>query len=316
MEQKILLQIVKTWKINLTPEYRGFRCANCQKYIRQAWHYHLRTGGYHTPVHFCNACKEKIKPSRVKETYKPFTCDKCGDKMRQAWHIWQKKNSILSESHFCKKCHTRGIIYDLDGTIISTIKLHEAGWLAAGKRFNISVTKAMLIRQTGISNEAAALIMLPPNKRYLFKDFLDIKRKHVIKNIKKITAFTSIISVIDQLLKKKCKIWICTSAHKNFVMKVLDVLNPLKKIKNNIIWREMYKKEKPSPEALNLTIKKMGLNNSEVYYIGDAFSDYKTSIVAKVKFIYFCQNFKEKDEKIPKSIPIITSHKEIFKFLN
>ncbi len=35
----------------------------------------------------------------------------------------------------------RGIIYDLDGTIILTQKLHEKAWIYAGKKFNIPITK-------------------------------------------------------------------------------------------------------------------------------------------------------------------------------
>lgn len=77
MSQKILLQIVKKWKISKKPEYRGFRCANCQKYIHKAWHYWLNEGGYKIPVHFCNKCKAKLKfKNRV--DYKTFTCDNCG----------------------------------------------------------------------------------------------------------------------------------------------------------------------------------------------------------------------------------------------
>lgn len=77
----------------------------------------------------------------------------------------------------------------------------------------------------------------------------------------------------------------------------------------------MYKYAKPSSDALNLTINKMGLAGSRVYYIGDAFSDYKTSVNAKVRFIYFCPNVRNRDLRIPRLISVISSHKEIFKLL-
>jgi len=316
MEQKTLLRIVKTWTINQKPEYRGFRCANCQKYIRKAWHYWLEQGGYRTPVHFCNVCDGKFKSLKIKGIYKPFTCDKCGGKMRQAWHIWQKKDGILSESHLCKKCYIKDIIYDLDGTIISTIKLHKSAWLVAGKKFNIYISDKMLLNQSGVSNEAAAKMMLPRNKSYLTKRFVAAKTKYVMANVNQATLFPSVIKTIKQLVKMGNKVWLCTSAHKNFVQKILNNFKELKKIvQNNVVWREMYKKEKPSSEVLSLVMKKMSLSNSQVYYIGDAFSDYKTSIASKVKFIYFCPNIEKQDARIPKSVLTISSHKEIFKLL-
>ncbi|MDI6603516.1 MAG: HAD hydrolase-like protein [Patescibacteria group bacterium] len=324
MIQKILLRTVQTWDIKKKPEYRGFKCGNCQKYIHKAWHYFLKKGGYRTPVHFCNLCKTKISTLKNKGIYRTFTCDNCGGKMFKAWHVWTKKKKVLSEAHFCKKCgeklginkEIKGIIYDLDGTIISTKKLHEAAWLYAGRKFDIPISKRMLLSQSGISNEAAAKMMLPSNKKYLIKKFIAAKVKYVMGNLNRATLFPGILKVMEQLLQRGYSVWICTSAHKNFVKKLLNALKPLKKIiKNNVVWREMYKKEKPSPDALNLTIKKMGLIKSQVCYIGDAFSDYKTSTTTKVKFIYFCHNIKNRDLRIPKSTSVISSHKQIFNFL-
>ncbi|OGZ34319.1 MAG: hypothetical protein A3I88_03705 [Candidatus Portnoybacteria bacterium RIFCSPLOWO2_12_FULL_39_9] len=208
----------------------------------------------------------------------------------------------------------KGLIYDLDGTLISTQKLHETGWLYAGKKFNIPISKEMLLNQSGISNEEASLMMLPGNKKNLAKKFIKAKVEYVNKNLKRITLFPSALKTIQQLDKKGYAVWICTSAHKNFV-KAIKALKIIKKIGNKIIWREMYKKGKPSPEALNLTMSKMGLANSQIYYIGDALNDYKTSVKAGVKFIYFCPSVNRKDLRIPKSVKVISSHKEILELL-
>ena len=148
MSQKILLRIVQTWKLNKKPEYRGFRCANCQKYLYKAWHHWCIKGGYKTPVHFCNNCESDFKlsniniikpkisadrtkfnlkfPERIKiklkkitdswnistkPVYKTFTCDDCGENMHKAYHLWFKMNRILIEAHFCKKCGDKEFSY-------------------------------------------------------------------------------------------------------------------------------------------------------------------------------------------------------------
>lgn len=103
--QKILLKIVKTWNINPNPEYRGFRCANCQKYMHKAWHHQLNYGGFKTPVHFCNRCERKFSSKRG--IYKIFTCDRCNKNHFKMYHVWSKKGKNLVETHFCKSCWSR-----------------------------------------------------------------------------------------------------------------------------------------------------------------------------------------------------------------
>lgn len=138
--QKTLLKIVKTWNINPKPEYRGFRCANCQKVIREAWYHWLVMNGYKTPVHFCNRCENKFRLNKIKiekpvikvnkskfmdfpeniksklqkavhnwnikskPIYKIFTCDSCGKNMFKAYHIWFILKGTLIEVHFCRQC--------------------------------------------------------------------------------------------------------------------------------------------------------------------------------------------------------------------
>lgn len=100
---QLLVSIVKSWRINLKPEYRGFRCADCQKYIRGAWHHQLDSEGYKVEVHFCKSCQEK--PGLSKTKFKSFTCDICKRNMFKSFHVWTKKGKILIESHYCKKCY-------------------------------------------------------------------------------------------------------------------------------------------------------------------------------------------------------------------
>lgn len=142
-KQSRLLAIVESWDLNPAPEFRGFRCAHCQKYLTgSAWHYFLRSGGYKTPVHFCENCKVQFEnstlpapqrkpvdqkrfpgaiskhaearlsqisnepPPMAEPVYKPMICDACGNALpnAEAYHIWQSKNGILMEYHLDRTC--------------------------------------------------------------------------------------------------------------------------------------------------------------------------------------------------------------------
>lgn len=64
-EQETLLKIVKTWRLSEKPEYRGFRCANCQEYKNEAWYHWVTTGGYRLPIHLCNDTCEPAFQTRT-----------------------------------------------------------------------------------------------------------------------------------------------------------------------------------------------------------------------------------------------------------
>jgi len=61
IKQSKILKVIKNWKIKWEPEYRGFRCAKCQKPMRKAWHVWLRKGRFKLEVHFCNKCFKELK---------------------------------------------------------------------------------------------------------------------------------------------------------------------------------------------------------------------------------------------------------------
>jgi len=139
-QDDVLLRIVRTWRLSERPEYRGFLCGNCHRRLNKTWYHWLDCCGYKTPVHFCAACEEKFRASKIEITkpetkvnmktfgmgfppgverkireaaacwdtkakpkYKTFTCDECGRKMHKAWHVWFNDSGKLIEVHFCKE---------------------------------------------------------------------------------------------------------------------------------------------------------------------------------------------------------------------
>ena len=144
MKQDLLLSVVRTWKINPKPEYRGFRCASCQRYLYSSWHHWLNSGGYKIPVHLCQSCEKKscagkLKnrlprrtvvrsrfytnlPKKVKTRLKAivrswrlpkkavrkrFSCDTCRTHLHRAYHVGTNVGRNLVETHFCKRCGDR-----------------------------------------------------------------------------------------------------------------------------------------------------------------------------------------------------------------
>ena len=65
MDKKKLVKTVQSWNIKLGAEYRGFRCAHCQKYMHKAWHIWLDDKGYKCEVHLCKNCFKEYDKKEV-----------------------------------------------------------------------------------------------------------------------------------------------------------------------------------------------------------------------------------------------------------
>ena len=58
---------------------------------------------------------------------------------------------------------TRGLIFDLDGTLADTMGMHIDAWIAAGEEFDITITPAMINDNAGIPTRPLMALL---NKQY------------------------------------------------------------------------------------------------------------------------------------------------------
>jgi RNase P subunit RPR2 len=121
-KQSFLSDIVKTWKVNMEPEFRGFRCGVCQQSLEKAYHYTLDSKEYLVSVHLCEKCQKDInieadlfvlptaQAGDEEGGFKAFQCDTCDTELTESYHVWNKEGSKLIETHLCKSCGNE--IYD------------------------------------------------------------------------------------------------------------------------------------------------------------------------------------------------------------
>ena len=209
----------------------------------------------------------------------------------------------------------KGVMYDLDGTLVSTTELHKKAWQLAAKHFEVVLTPQMLIDQSGMRTDDATRMMLPKAKQHLAGEFAKTKARFVDEDPIKVEVFPFVVETLEKLMKYGYLVWICTSARKDFVYRVMKDAQGLVMMKERVVFREMYTEGKPSAEPLLLTLLHMNLAPEEVVYMGDAFSDYEASRNAEISFLYFLPPGANEDSRIPDSISRIASHKEIFSYI-
>lgn len=117
-EQELLLKIVETWRLKEVPEYRGFRCANCQGYKNKAWYHWLNCGGYKIPVHMCvDKCEPEFRKGliEVDETKRQIVdrnmfgnsykfSDTAQKKFIQIVNLWPVDKEVELKNFVCDVC--------------------------------------------------------------------------------------------------------------------------------------------------------------------------------------------------------------------
>lgn len=209
----------------------------------------------------------------------------------------------------------KGVIYDLDGTIIVTTDLHDKGWIEAGRCLNVDIPQEFLIHQKGMPEEAAAKHLLGEKFVEHGENLIRIKQTYTIENCFTAQFYEDFLEAFKQLTEKDIKAWICTSAPKGFVLAVFKNLTQLRDLESRTVFREMYKLGKPNPEPIILTAKLMGLDVQNCIYVGDAHNDYLAATAAGAGFAYACRDPRDRDIRIPASIPIISNHTQILSLI-
>lgn len=210
----------------------------------------------------------------------------------------------------------RCIVYDLDGTIINSMELHEEGWKLAAEAFFTPVSKTILKDLAGRPINEIAAHLLKTEDESRINAFVSLNHEYVLKHTDRIHLFPTFQETYREISKTH-PVWVCTSSTKDFVDKIFNTNEELKPLQGKYVYREMYKKGKPSAEPLLLTFKKAGnFSGKECIYIGDTYTDYCSAKAAGAKFIYFAPDPKNEDLRIPKTITRIRTHKELLLLIN
>lgn len=210
----------------------------------------------------------------------------------------------------------RGVVYDLDGTIIDATKVHADGWRAAGADYRVSITESFLQYQMGKTNEDAAEHLLGEQRYHEFgKDFIEAKKRYAETHAGEASYFEDFNDAYHCLQQRGIPVWICTSSPRRFCEAVFGRIHALASFESCAVWREMYRRGKPDPEALQRAFTKMGVNAQQVIYIGDALSDCQAALNAQCQFVYYLRDPAAADPQFPPDVPRIARHGELLKLL-
>ena len=189
----------------------------------------------------------------------------------------------------------KGVIFDLDGTLIDTIEGLANSVNAAMDFYNFPKHSIEKYR-TFVGNGVGKLVerALPEGKKHLLEDARKIFEKHYAETMLDVLpVYDGIGELLDYLRAKNIKIAVNTNKLDVFAKPMIE------KVFGNIFTEVLGEVEqfarKPSSDGADYLMDKMGVAKHECIYIGDSQVDIKTAKNAGIKCVSVTWGFAAKE---------------------
>ena len=172
------------------------------------------------------------------------------------------------------------VIFDLDGVLINSKENMKISWNIVRKKFKIKKGFNDYIKFVGYPFfEILKKLLIKKNFNKIQAEY----NKNSLKYFNKIDLYKDIKQTLEYLRKKKIKMAIVTSKHRNRTSKIV------KKFKfpiTNIVCPSKLTRGKPYPDQINIALKISGIKRQKTLYVGDMYVDYLLSKKSKIKFVF------------------------------
>ncbi|KKU91095.1 MAG: Beta-phosphoglucomutase [Candidatus Jorgensenbacteria bacterium GW2011_GWA1_48_11] len=201
----------------------------------------------------------------------------------------------------------KGAIFDLDGTLVSTIGLHDKAWETLFKRYGIELTKQEFKEQSGRKNTIFIDLVAARRKLDLNAAKLSDEKDEIVMEMLKAkppAIFEDVEEFLNLLKQKGVKLALATSA----TSKTAPLLaHGIVSLFDEKIFAEDVSHGKPDPEIFLKAAEKLELKSEDCI----VFEDAESGIEAAKRGGFYCvakdnnlgQNLSEADLVVKNYIP-------------
>ncbi len=204
----------------------------------------------------------------------------------------------------------RVAILDLDGTLVTTVKVHRMAWELALKDLGITIS-VDLDKLMGRKTEEIARLLAKERWKELYE-----KKNAYFDSLVKIHAKPTpcAIDLINKLKKEKIKTAVVTSSLRRSALESLKILNfeP-----NILIAGDDVKKGKPDPEPVMKALSLLREDPQNVFGVGDTLQDVIAYYNSGIREIYLIRGdlkidydeaYKKYNAKVIENLCYIVNH--------
>lgn len=192
----------------------------------------------------------------------------------------------------------KGIIFDLDGTLLNTIDDLTNSVNDTLKFFNDERrnTNEQTMAMVGHGMKNLIKNLFPGKDESFILKALDVFLDAYARQYTNCTKpYEGIKEVIDSLIEKGYKVGVNSNKNNDYTLHLIKLHFPNMNLEY-VTGVKPGDKIKPDPTNVNGIINKMELKNDEILYVGDSPTDYQTSKNANLKFVGVSWGYRTKEQ--------------------
>ena len=179
----------------------------------------------------------------------------------------------------------RGLLFDLDGTLLDSFPVHHAAYHAMFARLGMQIDDQQFLATYSPNWFLTYEAMGVPREMWERAD--QIWMEEAAKYTPRL--FPNMPETLAQL-RAAYRIGIVTSGERGRVLSDLEGSGVLDAFEVIVTGNDVQAR-KPAPEGLELALRQMSLRPDEALYVGDTPTDYEMARAAGVRFVYIPSQF-------------------------
>ena len=180
-------------------------------------------------------------------------------------------------------------IFDLDGTLIDSVKVHSKAWSESCESFGYGIPESYFYNLTGMTSKSVGEKLvkdfrIPEN---VIDDLIQYKSKLYFDNINKIDVFENILEILKDYKSKNIKVALATGSKRKNVLEILKVkgLN----LFDFVLTGDELEHSKPHPDAFLKCLEHFKYSPKDAVVYEDSDTGFKAAEQANISY-YICKN--------------------------
>ena len=180
-------------------------------------------------------------------------------------------------------------IFDLDGTLIDSVKVHSEAWSVSCKSFGYNIPESYFHDLTGMTSKSVGEKLIkdfriPEN---CIEELIQYKSKLYFDNINKIDVFENILQILKDYKSKNVKVALATGSKRKNVLEILRVKDL--DLFDFVLTGDELEHSKPHPDAFLRCLEHFKYSPKDAVIYEDSVTGFKAAEQANISY-YICKN--------------------------